>query len=320
MVGAALLAVLAIYSVRTTSGDYLYVPNKASPVADNVKVEGDPEADARGGIYYVDVIVREERWIERILPFLRPDGATVVAGEAVTARGESFAERRSKAAAEMARSEQVAAAVALRAGGLHVTAVPRGVLVSAVATDVPAAGVLEEGDVITRAGAKPTRTPAALRAVVGALKPGQAIKLQLRRAGPGSTGSSRPWPHRTSPDARSSGFRSSRTSRSSFPFRSRSISVRSAAHRPGSRSHSRSCRSSERTSIAATEWRQPARSARRHRRARSAGSSRKHCGVTEGWRRRLPRSGWGERGDGHGDMQAICGSSLWRAFNRRCVS
>ena len=183
MVGAALLVGLVIYSMRTTSGNFLYVPNKASPVADNVKVQGHPDADSRGGIYYVDVVIREERWIERILPFLRPDGSTVVAGEAVTSRGETFDERRAKADAEMARSEKVAAAVALRAGGLDVTTVPRGVLVSAVATDVPAASVLEEGDVIIRAGAKPTLSPEALRAAVGALKPGQSIKLQLRRAG-----------------------------------------------------------------------------------------------------------------------------------------
>ena len=181
--GAVLLAVLAIYSVRTTSGDFLYVPNEASPVAANVEVEGHPDADNRGGIYYVDVIVREERWIERLLPFLRPDGATVVAGEAVTARGETFQERREKADAEMARSEKVAAAVALRAGGLDVTAEPRGVLVSAVAGDVPAASVLEDGDVILKAAAKQTLTPAALRAAIGTLKPGQAIALQIRRRG-----------------------------------------------------------------------------------------------------------------------------------------
>lgn len=183
LAGAALLAVLAIYAMRTSSGDFLYVPNEASPVAANVEVEGYPDADKKGGIYYVDVIVREERWIERILTFLRPDGATVVAREAVTARGETFEERRAKAKAEMTRSEQVAAAVALRAGGLKVTAIPRGVFVSGVASDVPAALVLEEGDVILRAGKQPTKTLAALRRAVGALKPGQQIQLHIRRAG-----------------------------------------------------------------------------------------------------------------------------------------
>ena len=51
----------------------------------------------------------------------------------------------------MNRSEQVAAAVALRAAGLDVEATPRGVLVESVAVDVPAAGEVESGDVIVEA-------------------------------------------------------------------------------------------------------------------------------------------------------------------------
>jgi Lon-like protease len=181
LAGAALLAVLTVYSVRDTTGDFLYVPNKASPVAGHVVIKGHGHADNKGGIYYVDVIVREERLIERVLPFIRPDGSTVVPGEAITARGETFEERRATAREEMSRSEETAAAVALRAGGFKVTAIPRGVLVSAVASDVPAAAVLKEGDVIVGVGTTPTKTPDALRAAIGAKKPGSRILLHLRR-------------------------------------------------------------------------------------------------------------------------------------------
>jgi Lon-like protease len=181
LAGAAILAVLAVYSVRAVTGDFLYVPNEASPVAGNVEVAGHADADKKGGIYFVDVVVREERLIERILPFVRPDGASVVPGEAITARGETFEERRAKARAEMTRSEQTAAAVAFRAGGLKVTAIPRGVLVSGVESDVPAADVLSEGDVITGVGETATKTPSALRAVVGSQKPGTRILLHFRR-------------------------------------------------------------------------------------------------------------------------------------------
>jgi PDZ domain-containing protein len=184
LLGATLLAGVVVLSFSLTSGDFLYVPNEAQPVADNVSIEGkkDP-SDARGGIYTVDVTVREARWAERLLPFLRPDGASIVPGDAVTARGESFEERRAKSRAEMARSEQVASAVALDAAGLDVTAKPRGVLVTSVAPDVPAATQLEEGDVILEAAGRETLTPGALRAAVGTVEPGEPVSLRLRRAG-----------------------------------------------------------------------------------------------------------------------------------------
>ncbi len=183
LAGAALLAGLLVFVATVPSGDYLYVPNEASPVASSVRVEGRPDADRRGGIYYVDVTVREARWSERLFPFLRPDGATIVAAEEVTAHGGSFEERRKQAKAEMARSEEVAAAVAMKEAGLDVTATPRGVLVQGVALDVPAVDVLEEGDVIVAAAGRPTTTPAALRAAVGTVAPGDRIELTLRRKG-----------------------------------------------------------------------------------------------------------------------------------------
>ena len=67
----------------------------------------------------------------------------MVPEHAVVPPGSSFAERRQDARAEMNRSEQVAAAVALQEAGYPVRAVPRGVLVEGVAPDAPAATVLE---------------------------------------------------------------------------------------------------------------------------------------------------------------------------------
>jgi PDZ domain-containing protein len=184
LVGAVILAGLLAAGILLPSGDYFYVPNTARNVSSAVTIEGRPDrSDDRGGIYVVDVTVREASWIERLVPFLRPDGSTLVPGHAVTARGESFEERRAKAQAEMARSEEVASAVALREAGLEVTAKPRGVLVAAVAPDVPAADVLEEGDVIIAVAGRKVLTPAALRAAVGSVEPGESIALGIERDG-----------------------------------------------------------------------------------------------------------------------------------------
>ena len=72
---AALVGLAWVYP----SHDYLYLPNAASPVAAKVKVEGEKQTeDTKGAIYYVDVTVRQASWAERLLPFVRPDGATLV--------------------------------------------------------------------------------------------------------------------------------------------------------------------------------------------------------------------------------------------------
>ena len=61
LAGAALLAVVVFALWTTSSGDYLYVPNEARPVAGNVEVEGDECEDEAGGIYFIDVRVRNVR-------------------------------------------------------------------------------------------------------------------------------------------------------------------------------------------------------------------------------------------------------------------
>ena len=100
------------------SHDYLYLPNTATPVASKVKVEGEKQhAPGPGAIYYVDVSIRRATWAERLLPFARPDGATLVPRDQVVPPGSSFEDRREDGLREMARSEKVAAAVALEQAG-----------------------------------------------------------------------------------------------------------------------------------------------------------------------------------------------------------
>jgi PDZ domain-containing protein len=165
------------------SDDYLFLPNGAHAIAGKVDVQGTTDRDDGGGIYYVDVTVQRARWLERLLAFTRPDGASLVPGHAVTAPGETFRDRVAEARDEMSRSERVAAAVAFRAAGLDVDAIPRGVLVESVAVDVPAASELRSGDVIVAANGRPVRTTDALRAAVGTTNPGEAVRLRIRRDG-----------------------------------------------------------------------------------------------------------------------------------------
>jgi PDZ domain-containing protein len=177
---AAVIGLAWIYP----SNDYLYIPNTASPEAAKVKVEGEkPPARSSGGIYYVDVSERRASWAERLLPFLRPDGASLVPREQVVPPGSSFEDSHNDGLREMARSERVAAAVALKQAGFHVSATPRGALVEAVASDAPAAALLDAGDVIVGAGGRTIRTPEELRRSFIRVRPGSDAVLRVRRNG-----------------------------------------------------------------------------------------------------------------------------------------
>ena len=179
----ALLAAVAIAALwLIPSQSYLILPDPAHPVAPLVTVPRDkakPAADG-GGIYFVDVIQRRATLLERLLPVLREDGAELVPARDVN-QGSGDAERRRRDLAEMARSQQVAAAVALRALGYSVIIRPTGVIVQAVAPDAPAAEALRRGDLIVGVDAMPVRALAELRRRVGARRPGAPVRLSLRR-------------------------------------------------------------------------------------------------------------------------------------------
>jgi PDZ domain-containing protein len=183
LAGAALLAAVVFAAATVSSSDYLFIPDSARPVAPRVTVQGGKEPANGGAIYYVDVSLRKARWLERLVPFLRPDGASLVPQHAVTAPGQTFAERHDEARKEMARSEQIAAAVAMKAAGLPVETTSTGVLVEGVAIDVPAAKTLLPGDVIVRAHGRRVRTVSELRAATAPLAPGGRLALVLQRNG-----------------------------------------------------------------------------------------------------------------------------------------
>jgi Lon-like protease len=176
--GAVLLVVVGVLWLARSS-DYLISPDRAKPLEKKVTVPNE-RRDENGGIYYVDVLVRRASLLERLLPFVRPDGSELVPKEALLAPGTSDADRVRQSQRQMTRSEQVAAAVALKQAGYKVQATPDGVTVDQVAGDVPATGKLKPTDVIVRANGEPVQTPGDLRRVVGDLKPGDPVTLGLR--------------------------------------------------------------------------------------------------------------------------------------------
>ena len=165
------------------SSSYLILPDGAKPLADKVKVEGAKPAMEGGGIYFVDVIIRKSSLLEELLSPLRPDGAELVPAEAIVPPGTDFEERRRQNLRQMDRSQEIAAAVALKELGRDVGSDPAGALVVAVAPDAPADGKLEATEVIVSVDGKPVKTPDDLRRLVGDREPGDQVRIGVRSGG-----------------------------------------------------------------------------------------------------------------------------------------
>jgi PDZ domain-containing protein len=178
--GFALLVLAFLLLWLLPSNQYIFLPDKAHPVEPLVRVQGAHARPDAGGLYFVDIFVRKASLLERLWPGIH-EGAQLIPASALLAPGASDQQRRTADQLEMTRSQQIAAAVALRAAGYKVDATPAGVLVSQVVPGEPAAGKLLPTDVIVSANGKRVRTPADLRRIVGSLPPRTKVTLAVRR-------------------------------------------------------------------------------------------------------------------------------------------
>jgi PDZ domain-containing protein len=177
--GLALLVGVFLSLWLVPSNSYIFLPDRARPVDPLVRVQGGHKPRG-GGVYFVDIFVRKASLLERLWPGIH-EGAELVPQSALLAPGVSDRQRAAADQREMTRSQQTAAAVALRAAGYHVRAIPTGALVEQVASDVPASGKLLPTDVIVSAAKQRVRSPADLRRIVGPRRPRSTIPLGVRR-------------------------------------------------------------------------------------------------------------------------------------------
>jgi len=179
--GAGLIIVAFAILWLWPSDSYLLLPDEARPVAPLITVKGAKPPTGTGGIYFVDVKISRATLLESLFPGIH-SGSTLVPAKAINPPGVSDAARQAEDQREMARSQQIAAAVALRALGYKVVARPTGALISLVYSDAPAAGRLQPTDVIVGVDGKAVRTPADLRRLIGRRKPGETVQLTVRSA------------------------------------------------------------------------------------------------------------------------------------------
>jgi len=181
--GLIVLVVTVVILVTRGSDQYLEIPDNAHPLTTLVQVPDAKRRDDGGGIYYVDILLRPASLLESLVSVVRPEGSDLIDRTQIVDPGISDQERRKLDLATMKESQEVASVVALRQLGYRVPIRPGGVRVVAVTSGSHAAGVVQPGDVIVSANGKPVRTRLDLAAVAARLKPGDAIKIVVRRGG-----------------------------------------------------------------------------------------------------------------------------------------
>jgi PDZ domain-containing protein len=176
--GLVLLAVvLALMAIP--SNEVIFLPDRAHPVAPLVTFKGSRDP-AKGGVYFVDVFERKATLLERLFGGLH-EGADLYPEEAVNPPGVNDKALRRIDLADMQRSQEIAAAVALKAAGKKVTLRPTGALIDAVEAGKPAVGKLEPDDVIVALNGRPVATPDQVFTAMSKLPVGSTVRLTVHR-------------------------------------------------------------------------------------------------------------------------------------------
>jgi PDZ domain-containing secreted protein len=178
----AILLVTVVTLELVSSRDYIFLPDKAHPVAPLVRIAGGRDPAGSGGIYFVDVIVRKATLLEQLFGGLHSGADLYPANEVVPPGVSSQAEEQVNAA-EMRTSQQVAAAVALRSLGKKVTTSENGALVSQVEQGFPAARGLRPTDVIVAVNGKRVESPADVSRLMRGARIGSAFRFTILRGG-----------------------------------------------------------------------------------------------------------------------------------------
>jgi len=182
VVGGVVIALVVTFVIllKIETGDYLLTPDIAHPVAPLVHVADAKPAKGGGELYFVDVQEQKETELDHLFPWLHPHSARLPA-QALIPPGSTDKAFVQAELREMATSQKIAAAVALRHAGYHVVVRPNGVRVDQIGLDTDAAGKLQPTDVIVAVNGKPTLTMDALQAVMAKVNPGETVTLRIRR-------------------------------------------------------------------------------------------------------------------------------------------
>ncbi len=179
--GLVVLTIVAgVILWRYPSDTFLLLPDKPHSAAAVVTVRNAKPDNDSGGIYFLDVIERKASVLEDTFHQIVEEGASFVPASAVQPEGANESQTQQFDLQEMATSQQIAAAVALRKLGYKVGVSENGALVVAVDPKEPAGGKLVPGDVIYAVDGRRVFTTDGDRTLLRKHTPGEVVTLAVR--------------------------------------------------------------------------------------------------------------------------------------------
>jgi Lon-like protease len=181
--GIVLAAIVLIVLYLIPSNKYyVFLPDRAHPLQPLVQVAGERPAARQGGVYFVDVRFRKARLLEDLLGRPLAHGATLLPTRDVL--GDATATQQQKIdLTQMAQSQRIAAAVALKRLGYHVNIRYPEVVVRGILRTAPAHAVLQTGDQLLAVNGMPVHSLGRLHALVASHRPGDRLRIRYRRSG-----------------------------------------------------------------------------------------------------------------------------------------
>jgi Lon-like protease len=177
--GLLLLVAAAFVLWLTPAHGYdIRLVDPAHPADPLVRVPGEKPHHRPGPVYFVDVREREARLLERLFPFARASGSSLVKAPPIPSGVEQQI-----GVQDMLRSQKVAAVVALQHLGYKVNASSDGVTIVLVDPHAPASKVLKTSDVIVSADGQKVTSVLRLREILAKHQPGDLVRIGYRRDG-----------------------------------------------------------------------------------------------------------------------------------------
>jgi PDZ domain-containing protein len=161
---------------------YVFLPDRAHPLQPLVSIAGEHPATGSGGVYFVDVRFRKAHLLEDLLGRPLARGATLlpkrdVLGDATPKQAQQID------LTQMADSQKIAAAVALKRLGYRVPIKLPNVVVRGVLRKAPAGRVLRPGDKILAVNGEQVHSLGRLHTLIASHRPGATLSVTYSRSG-----------------------------------------------------------------------------------------------------------------------------------------
>jgi PDZ domain-containing protein len=159
---------------------FVLTPGPAVNVLKLIQIQGAKTTRPTGQLLLTTVSVEEIRVIQAIVGFFRPD-YQVVSRSTIVPPGQSSNAVQVQNTQEMSQSQVFAAAAALRYLGYRVRTDPAGASIEDVASDAPAASVLQLGDTIVGVDGTAVHTSDDFKHIIERHKVGDDVSIKIIR-------------------------------------------------------------------------------------------------------------------------------------------